>query len=58
MNEVWCLDLKTGREFTMYFNDLHKQRLFLLKCKYSKKILVTGYTYNSQEEHLYLARGI
>ena len=58
MNEVWCLDLKTNKEFTLHFNDLHKQRLFLLRCKYSKKIMVLGYTYQNQSQNDYLRYGI
>lgn len=57
MNEVYCLDLATGREFTRTFDNLYKQRLFLLRCKHSKKIVVTGYTYQDQEEYEYLEFG-
>lgn len=57
MNEVWCYDKTTGREFTLKFNDLHKQRVFLLRCKHSKKIIVLGYTWQSESQYQYLAYG-
>ena len=57
MNEVYCLDLTTGREFTKAFDDLRKQRAFLLRCKHSRKIRVIGYTYQSQSQYEYLEFG-
>lgn len=57
MNEVWCKDLVKNREFTLKFNDLHKQRVFLLRCKHSKKIMVLGYTWQSEDEYMYLEYG-
>ena len=57
MNEVYCLDLTTGREFAKAFDDLRQQRLFLLRCKHSKKIYVTGYTYQSESQREYLECG-
>ncbi len=57
MNEVYCIDLTTGRSFTKKFDNLRNQRLFLLKCKYSKKIKITGFTYQDEEEYLYLQYG-
>lgn len=57
MNEVWCKDMVKNREFTLKFNDLHKQRVFLLRCRYSHKVKVLGYTYHSMSEYMYLEYG-
>jgi len=57
MNEVYCYDKLNHKEFTLYFSDLHKQRLFLLRCKYSHKIMVLGYTWQSEAQRYYLAYG-
>ena len=57
MNEVWCRDLVKGREFIVKFDDLHKQRVFLLRCQHSKKILVLGYTWQSESQYQYLRYG-
>lgn len=57
MNEVYCLDNTTGREFTLYFDDLKKQRNFLIKCRYSKKIHIIGFTYQSYTQYQYLTFG-
>lgn len=57
MNEVYCVDLVTKKKFTLKFNDLTKQRNFINKCKYSKKIKVVGYTFQSRAEYEYLAFG-
>lgn len=57
MNEVYCYDIIKGREFTLRFDDLHKQRVFLLRCKYSRKIKVLGYTWQSESQRLYLEYG-
>lgn len=57
MNEVSFLVLATGKEVTKYFDDLRQQRLFLLRCKHSKKVIITGYTYQSQAQYEYLEYG-
>ena len=57
MNEVSFIVLATGKEVTKYFDDLKQQRLFLLRCKHSKKVFVTGYTYQSQAQYEYLEYG-
>lgn len=57
MNEVTFIVLATGKEVTKYFDNLREQRLFLLRCKHSKKVYVTGYTYQDQEEYEYLEFG-
>lgn len=56
MNEVVCLDLETGREFTKTFYDLRKQRAFIVRCRHSRKVLVLSYTWQDMEEYAYLAR--
>ncbi len=58
MNEVSFLILETGKEITKRFCDLKEQRLFLLRCRHSKKVLITGYTYQGQSEYEYLEYGI
>lgn len=57
MNEVTFIVLATGKEVTKYFDNLREQRLFLLRCKHSKKVYVTAYTYQDQEEYEYLEFG-
>lgn len=57
MNEVQCLDLSNGRTFTLRFDNLRKQRAFIVKCRYSHKIKVIGFTWNSQSEYEYLEYG-
>lgn len=57
MNTVSCLDLITNKTFTLTFYDLRKQRNFLVKCRYSKKLLVIDFTYQSQSEYEYLVLG-
>lgn len=57
MNEVYCINVLTKKPFTLYFSNLLKQRRFLVKCRYSQKVMVVGYTYQSQEEYEYLAFG-
>ena len=57
MNEVTCLNLQTGETFTRYFNDLKAQRLFLLKCKHSKKVMVVSYTWQTYSQYEYLEFG-
>lgn len=57
MNEVNVLDLTTNREFTRYFSDLKEQRVFMLRCKHSKKVFITGFTYQGQAQYEYLVYG-
>lgn len=56
MNEVSFLILATGKEITKRFYDLKEQRLFLLKCKHSKKVFITCFTYQTQSQLEYLLR--
>ena len=57
-NKVWVLSLVTGIETEKTFTDLEKQRRFLIKAKKSPDMIVTGYTYDNQEEGEYLSRGL
>lgn len=57
MNEVSFLILGTGKEITKRFYDLKEQRLFLLRCHHSKKVFITGFTYQSQAQYEYLQYG-
>lgn len=57
MNEVKFVVMETGKEVTKRFDDLRSQRRFLLKCRRSNKVFVTGYTFQSQEEYEYLEYG-
>ena len=54
MNEVECLDLRTMKTFTKVFDSPYKARVFVLRCKHSKKLRVIGFTYHSQEEYEYI----
>lgn len=54
MNEVYCIDLATKREFTKRFDDVRKQKAFMTRCRHGRKIWVTGYTYQDEDEHEYL----
>lgn len=57
LNEVSFLSLENGKEVTKYFDDIKQQRLFILRCKHSKKVMLTGYTYQSQAQYEYLEFG-
>lgn len=57
MNEVECLDLTTGKVFSKYFYDLHEQRVFINKCRFSKRIRVLSYTWQNEAQHEYLVYG-
>lgn len=57
MNEVVCYDKTTNKTFTLHFDNLYKQRKFLIKCRYSNKLMVLSYTYQSQAEYEYLEFG-
>lgn len=57
MNSVSFMVKGQKGVITKYFDDLRKQRLFLLRCRYSKKVMITGYTYQDEEEYLYLEFG-
>lgn len=41
--EVDCLNLQTGQTFTKRFDSVYKCRLFVNKCRYSKRIQVLSY---------------
>ena len=41
-----CLDLKTSKDFYRTFYSQFKARIFLNKCRYSKRVLVLSYTGN------------
>lgn len=57
MNEVKFVVMETGEEVTKRFDDLRAQRRFLLKCRHSNQVFVTGYTFQSQAEYEYLEFG-
>ena len=57
MNEVTFKIIATGKEVTKQFDNLRQQRLFLLRCRHSKKVIVTGYTFQSQAQYEYLEFG-
>ena len=54
MNSVTCIDMANGKIFTKEFDDLIKQKQFMRKCRYSKKLFITGYTYDGQDEYEFL----
>lgn len=57
MNEVSFLVLATNTKVTKYFDNLKQQRLFILRCRHSKKVVITSYTYQSQAQRNYLEYG-
>lgn len=57
MNKVSFLVLETGKEITKYFDNLKEQRLFLLRCRHSKKVFITEFSYQSQSQYEYLVYG-
>ena len=42
MYEVNCINLVNNQRFTKYFYDYLAMQKFIRKCKYSKKIKITG----------------
>lgn len=58
MNIVWVMVLATKKEFQKFFYDVREQRKFLLRCKHSKKVMITGYTWQNEEEREYLECGV
>ena len=56
MNEVECLDVINNKVFIKRFYDVREQRKFILRCKYSKRIKVLSYTWQTSEQYKYLLR--
>lgn len=54
MNKVTFIVFDSGKEVEKTFDDLKKLRTFLIRSRYSKRILVTSVTTNSREESEYL----
>ena len=40
MYELSCLNLITGKRFSLFFDSMYKLRKFVYKCNYSKKIKI------------------
>ena len=57
MNEVEVLVLDTNKTFIKHFDDVREQRKFMIKCKYSKKLMVLSFTWNGQAQYEYLMWG-
>lgn len=55
MNEVYCIDMATGKSFTKYFDDVRRQKAFITRCRHGRKIWIEGYTWQDEDEHEYLA---
>lgn len=52
--ELTILNLKTNKVFTLSYNDIHKVKAFINKCKYSKKIKIIGqYGYETESQLRY-----
>lgn len=46
MITVYCMNNK-GQRFEKVFNDFHKAKVFILRCKHGKNVYIEGYeTYN------------
>ncbi len=43
MYEVTCFNKDNRSEFTRVFYDYNEMRKFLIKCKYSKRVAVSGW---------------
>ena len=57
MNKVKFIVLDTMKEVVKYFDNVVEQRKFLLRCKYSNKVFVLGYTCDGTDEYEYLEFG-
>lgn len=55
MNSVICLNMETNEQFVRYFDDVEKQRKFMIKCRFSKKIKVIGWDCQDYDEYRYLS---
>lgn len=55
--EITCLDSRTEREFTKHFDNMYNARVFVLRCKYGGKILVTGISGLYSEQDLNFVQG-
>lgn len=56
MCEVELMNLATGQTWIKTFNDLHEARVFVNKCRFSKRISVLSvvcYTYSQYEYVMY-----
>lgn len=50
MYSVLSKNLLTGEEFTRTFDNFRDQRNYIIKCSYSKKIMVIGFECETEEE--------
>lgn len=50
MIKFTCFDFTKKHNFELCFWDIYKAKKFLIKCKYSNKIKVVGYSYDEREE--------
>jgi hypothetical protein len=57
MNEVRFLVKATNTLVVKKFWDLREQRRFILRCKHSNKVILMGYSYQTEEEAEYLEFG-
>lgn len=45
---IYCMN-KKGQRFEKVFNDFHKAKVFILRCRYGKSVFIEGYeTYNQE----------
>lgn len=48
MITVYCMNDR-GQKFEKIFNDFHKAKVFMLRCKHGKKVIIEGFeTYNQE----------
>ena len=57
MNEVRFFVKATQTLVVKKFWDLREQRRFILRCKHSNKVILMGYSYQTEEEAEYLEFG-
>ena len=57
MCEIELLVEQTGKIFIKRFDDLHQARVFLLKCKHSRRVGVLSVVCDTYTHYLYVCRG-
>lgn len=54
MITIYCIN-KKGQKFEKIFNDFHKAKVFMLRCKHGKNVYIEGYATYSHEMYKELA---
>lgn len=57
MKSVSCYDTKTKKNFTKEFDNIVEQRRFIIRCDKGNRLIITSYTWDSEDEYEYLVGG-